>query len=235
MNLYHFQLISPEKAFLDEDESRHCIKVMRNLQGELIHGVDGAGTMYDARIESVTKGRVELALVQAYPGWGEHPFEVVLGISVLRQPDRFEWLAEKAVELGVTRLQPILSDRTVKSGLRIGRVQKIMLSAMKQCKRSRLPLIQEPVSLEDFIGEPFEGVSVIGWCEESFPVSEIFSKIKSAEKVRVLVGPEGGFGEAEVNLAMKAGFLSVSLGENRLRAETAGLHFLSTIKLLKGY
>lgn len=235
MNLFYFHVQSAGEAVLLEEEARHCIRVLRKKKGDDLFGVDGKGNMYKSRITGLGKNRVELKLIEKYDNWGEHPYEIVLGISVLRQADRMEWVIEKAVELGATRIQPLISKRTVKPGVRMARLQKILISAMKQCKRSRLPELNEPIALADFIEEPFEGISIVGWCEEESPLEKIADSLKGDQPIRLLIGPEGGFSQEEVEAAKDCGFQSVLLGENRLRAESAAIYLLSIVKFLKSY
>ena len=207
MNLFYFQLLDARKAYLEGEEAKHCVRVLRKKPGDRLIGVDGKGRKYNAVISGLGKNRVDLDLVESEEEWGEHGFRIELAISVLRKPDRLEWLAEKAVELGITHLRPLVTKRTVKPNLRLERLERIMISALKQCKRSRLPEVLPPQSLAEYLDEPFEGLSLIGWMEGALPVRDQEAAMQAHGAIRFLVGPEGGFDESEVEAARAAGFI----------------------------
>ncbi len=235
MNLFFLQKDSHGQFFLDETESRHCIKVLRHQLHDKLEGIDGLGNKYSCRITAINSKKVLLEIQETVPGWGEKPQEICLAVSPLRQRDRFEWAIEKAVELGVTRIQPLLCKRTIKTGFKLQRMESIALSALKQCKRSRMPDILEPMLIADYLDTSPKGMKLIGWCESSQPIQGYHDRIKSARAVHLLIGPEGDFSEEEVNMAKESGFLPLSLGENRLRTETAAIHLLGIIKYIQAW
>ena len=247
MHLFYLTEVSGEFAQLDEEETRHCLRVLRMKVGDTLEGIDGSGMAYTCVIVSVSKKEVSLHIRDRRENPGEHPFQIRLAISPLHKQDRFEWLVEKSVELGVTRITPLLTNRTVKTGLRADRLERIAISALKQCKRSRLPRIDLPTPWSVYLAslpqpQPDQSplrsdgsIGLLGWCESKTPIQNYEESIKKAISVDMVIGPEGDLTEDEVNQSLTLGFCPVSLGENRLRTETAGIHLLSVIKYLKQF
>ena len=235
MHLFFLAKIAENKAFLDEDDARHCIKVLRKKPGEPIDGVDGEGNYYRGIIESLGKDLLVMRIEEKIAGWGENDKEIICGISLLHKVDRFEWFIEKSVELGVTCIRPFISDRTVKLNIRPERIQKILISALKQCKRSRTPEFQAPVPFEDLVQE-FKTESIpklIPFCNAEKKLGSMESEIRKSQKVLFLIGPEGDFTQEEIDSATACGFKPVSLGTTIMRTETAALHMLSVIRYLQ--
>lgn len=235
MNLFLVQTNGNGGVFMDETESRHCIKVLRHQLHDTIMAIDGKGNQYSCRIIGITKKEVELEVLNKHENWGEKDQHIHLIISPLRQKDRFEWAIEKAVELGVNQITPILCNRTVKTGVKIPRLQTIVQSALKQSKRSSMPTIVAPLPIAACLQKAMDGVKMIGWCETEKPIQQLHDEIRNANTVHVLIGPEGDFSAEEVALAQEAGFREISLGTNRLRTETAAIHVLSIIKYIQGW
>lgn len=235
MNLFFVQKNGQGEVFMDEAESRHCIKVLRHQLHDIIQAIDGQGNQYNCRIADITKKQVQLEVVAKNENWGEKKQHIHLIISPLRQRDRFEWAIEKAVELGVNQITPVICKRTVKTGLKIPRLQTIAQSALKQSKRSLMPLIAEPISISACLAKPLGGTKIMGWCETQAPVQGLHDELRKAQTVHVLIGPEGDFDAEEAALAQGAGFREISLGTNRLRTETAAIHVLGIIKYIQGW
>lgn len=235
MTPFFFSEISENTGILTEEEARHCVKVLRLRRGDQVLGIDGRGKMYVGIIEELGKQRVEVRFHETHENWGEHPYRIAVWVSPLHKADRFEWLVEKCVELGATSFHPYVSKRTVKTGLRVGRLERIATSALKQCLRSRLPEIHEPVEFAEIPELATGDLKLFGWMEATEPLTELQKKIEGAKSLDLLIGPEGGFSEEEAAAAKAAGFLPISLGNNRLRTETAAIHTLSMVKTFKNY
>ena len=193
------------------------------------------GFYYETKVEALGRDLVELTILNREENYGEHPWNIEVAISPLRLTDHFEWLVEKAVEIGATKVQPIICDRTVKPTLKYARLTRIMKAALKQCKRSKLPELAELEDLEDWVEASSDGLQLIASCESAVPLSQLNDRIKNERSIRILIGPEGDFTERELEMAKEAGFQEVSLGTNRLRSETAAVYLLSVIKFLKSY
>ena len=234
MQSFYLRVTGANRAVLESEEARHCIKVLRKKPGETIIGVDGNGNRYVGRIEALGKDKVELRLESTEEGFGEHPYHIHLYFSPLRVQDRLEWFIEKAVELGVTDLHPVLMKHTVKKGFRHNRVEKIMIAALKQCLRSRLPVLNK---LEQFseidIGQ--DQFTLYANVEQEKNPEDYRQEIIASSDIALWIGPEGDFSKEELKALQEKGSIGVNLGVNRLRAETAAIHLLSVVKQMKGY
>ncbi len=217
---------------LGEEDSKHCVKVLRMAEGDTIEVVDGNGTLYTCRITMAHPKRCAIEVLDKAlqsPHWGHR---IVLGIAPTKNLDRIEWLAEKCVEMGVDRIIPLRCHNSERTVLKTERLKKIMISAMKQSLKTTLPQLDEMTPLEQVMAEPFDGTRCIAYCDEQLPREQrhtIASVYKAGCDVMVLIGPEGDFSPEEVQAATAAGFVPVTLGESRLRTETAGLMAVAAI------
>lgn len=233
MQVFWANVDQNHQLWLDETETRHCRKVLRHQVGDQINCIDGAGRYYLAIISSFTSDQHTLLAVESsITDWGEHGGNVVLGVSPLRLKDRFEWLIEKSVELGVNKIVPLRCERTdpYKAKFKPERLQTIMRTALKQCKRSRLPELAPLQDFSEWVTQPLSGPRFMAYCEESAHFVQYLTEIPSPPQLTILIGPEGDFTPEEVRQATGSGFTSISLGENRLRTETAAIYALSLVK-----
>jgi len=209
---------------LSEDESRHARKVLRVREEDLITVVDGAGGTHRVRVTEVGKKHVVGISEHRSEGEGEPARSLHIGLGILHQPARWETFLEKAVELGCTRVTPLQTERSQTSRLKRHRLEQIMISAMKQSGRSRLPVLDDPAPLDTLLGME-AGIRIL--CHEASSDARSPGQVlQDAEKddgVIVLIGPEGGFSDDEVAKAAEAGWETVWLGSRRLRAETAAM------------
>jgi 16S rRNA (uracil1498-N3)-methyltransferase len=211
---------APATITLDGEEGKHMTQVLRMRPGERCRVVDGKGNAYDVSILSVAHGRAECGVEHHHVRINEPAQHIVLGAGLLKNPSRFDYLVEKAVELGVSGIVPLVTERIIVRGGKTARWQKIAVAAMKQCGRSVLPLINDPVPLEKFFTmTPAEHLRLIPHERSSSP----FPVATTSSGVAICIGPEGGFTEEELQKALESGFIAVSLGPRRLRAETAAL------------
>jgi 16S rRNA (uracil1498-N3)-methyltransferase len=235
MTPFIFTAITEKSALLEGEEARHCMKVMRHRPGERVIGVDGKGQMLSCIILETHKDAVTLEIMEREAEWGEKPLQVWLAVSLLHKPDRFEWLMEKAVELGVNKIVPYVGKHTVKTGFRPDRMERIMLAALKQCMRSRLPELVDAQPLAQALQHLPADLRLMGHIEGEVIGDGIATQLRAARSVALLIGPEGDFAPEELSAAANAGFTHVNLGTNRLRSETATIHLLSVVKHLAGY
>lgn len=237
MQIFLIKIFSDRYGTMKGDEARHCVRVLRHKLGDEVHCIDGEGRKYLGEIRAIEKERVELKLSEPELGWGETTTHIRLGVSPLRLKDRFEWLLEKAVELGVDDLVPVTCHRThaYKGKWKPTRLRSIILAATKQAKRSKVPNLHSPIPLGDFVAEEQAQQRLMAYCEATRPVQELQQPLQQAQSVSLLIGPEGDFTEEEVELAQRHQFEVVSLGGNRLRTETAGAFALGAVKLFQGY
>lgn len=215
-----------------DDEARHAVRALRHGVGDEIEAVDGAGGRYRVRLTKADKRGAAGEVVAEARDVGEPPYGLTVGLGVLKTASRFETFVEKAVELGVTRIVPLVTERTETVRIKRNRLDNILVAALKQSGRSRLPVLGEPQSLEELLEEE-SGLRVL--CHESAePESALLRIVRDApawESATLLVGPEGGFSEAEVARAEASGWAVASLGPRRLRAETAALTAASAVML----
>lgn len=229
MELFYSQDIENGTVRLSQDESGHCIKVLRHKCSDEISVIDGQGTLYRCRITSDSYKGVEALILDSQCGWGAHPYNLHMAVCPTKNNDRFEWFAEKACEIGFDTLSPIIGDHSERKVLKIQRAEKILISAAKQSLKAAVPFVNEPVSVKEFIRQSAdsESLKLIAYCfeDEQHPRRSIRQVLESYQgtDVTIMIGPEGDFSKEEADLAMASGFIPVHLGDSRLRTETAAL------------
>ena len=228
MELFFSRDIEGGICRLDHDESGHCIKVLRHRCGDEISVIDGCGTLYRCRITADSHKGVEAMVLETTENWGGHPYRLHLAVCPTKNNDRYEWFAEKACEIGLDILSPVIGDHSERRVLKTARVEKILISASKQSLKAAVPVINEPVSVKEFISScDRDALKLIAYCfeDETIPRRSIKEVLDSYEgtDVVVMIGPEGDFSHEEATLALEAGFIPVHLGTSRLRTETAAV------------
>ena len=229
MELFYSQDIENGIIRLSQDESGHCIKVLRHKCSDEISVIDGQGTLYKCRITSDSHKGVEAVILNSQCDWGAHPYNLQMAVCPTKNNDRFEWFAEKACEIGFDTLSPIIGEHSERKILKIQRAEKILISAAKQSLKAAVPFVNEPVSVKDFIRQSSEsdGLKLIAYCfeDEQHPRRSIKQVLESYQgtDITIMIGPEGDFSKEEAQMAMSAGFIPVHLGDSRLRTETAAL------------
>ncbi|MCX8020673.1 MAG: 16S rRNA (uracil(1498)-N(3))-methyltransferase [Chitinophagaceae bacterium] len=209
-----------EKIVLDEENSRHAIQSLRLRKGEKIHLTNGKGMLATAELNDVMKKKCS-ATIHSLDNFPPPKHKITIAISLLKNTNRFEWFLEKATEIGVHEIIPMICERTVKTSVRMERFKAICVSAMLQSQQCRFPLLSAPKHFKEVIGLPCEGSRLIAHCYPSEKLN--LATLNCQENKVILIGPEGDFTGQEVEQALDYGFLPVSLGKNRLRTETAGL------------
>ena len=230
MELFFSRDIEGGICRLDHDESGHCIKVLRHRCGDEISVIDGCGTLYRCRITSDSHKGVEAMVLDSTENWGAHPYRLHLAVCPTKNNDRYEWFAEKACEIGLDELSPVIGEHSERRVLKTARVEKILVSASKQSLKAAVPVVNEPVSVKEFIKQneaTADTLKLIAYCfeDENIPRRSIKEVLDSFEgtDVIVMIGPEGDFSQEEATLALNAGFIPVHLGNSRLRTETAAV------------
>lgn len=235
MHLFLFQPTLTSECVLSPEESEHCVRVLRHHLGETIHGIDGKGNYYNGEIIQISKKEVVVSIKEKISNWGEKSTHIRLVVSPLKQKERFEWLIEKAVELGVNEIIPVICKRTITDNTKTERLQNLMLAALKQCKRSLMPTLHAPKPFDKALAFCENSLAFIAFCENSTPLQNYQPQISASENLTLFIGPEGDFTQQEVDLATQNGVIPVSLGDTRLRTETAGMYALSGLKWAKGF
>ena len=223
MQLFYAPEITTPLYTLPEEESGHCVRVLRLKEGDSLHITDGRGTLYRAEVEDAHPKRCTIRIVEEHPEWEKRPYGLTVAVAPTKNIDRIEWFVEKATECGIDRIVPILCDHSERKVVKEERLSKIAASAMKQSLKAYLPQIEPLTPIRQLLAEPFEGVKLIAHCEEDMERVFLGDVVKKGDNVLVLIGPEGDFSKEEIEAARKAGFREITLGNARLRTETAAL------------
>lgn len=212
---------------LPQDEATHAIRVLRMQPGDELFLIDGVGAFHRAEITLVTNKKCMYRIVETIPQQRSWNADICLAIAPTKMMERMEWMAEKTTEIGFDELAFLNCAFSERTKIRVDRIEKIVVSAVKQSHKALMPKIRDIQDIRAFITTPRPGRKFICHCYEEFPKKDLFGQLNAIsvtpEPVTILVGPEGDFSVNEVQLALDNGFESVSLGQSRLRTETAGL------------
>ncbi len=230
MQLFYISAIRGNSCVLSEEESWHCMKVLRLKEGDEINLTDGQGNKYHARLSKIHHKGCLVEITQTIPVPGR-PWHVHLAVAPTKNIDRYEWFLEKATEIGIDEITPLFCEHSEREIVKLQRLEKVLVSAMKQSLKAWLPKLNEPLKFREFITREFSGQKFIGYCETG-KESELLKTYQAGNNAVILIGPEGDFSKTEIELAAKSGFVPVSLGTSRLRTETAGIVACHTIELL---
>lgn len=231
MQLFFADNIESDICTLPPEESKHCVKVLRMGVGATLHLTDGQGSLCVARIvEPNDKGCV-VAIEERQPHYGQRNHYLHLAVAPTKNTARLEWLVEKAVEIGIDEISPIICEHSERTLLKSDRLEKIVVSAMKQSLKTYKPQINAPVPITEFLNRDFDGCKMVAHCEGDArtKLQEVYNPGSPAV---VLIGPEGDFSEHEINQALRCGYRPITLGPCRLRTETAALYAVVAINFL---
>lgn len=221
MELYYTTDITKENAVLSEDESIHCIRILRHKVGDEIYFTDGNGGFYKSKITNAHPKRCELAIIHKKEK-EKRDYHLHIAIAPTKSIDRTEFFVEKSVEIGIDEITFLKCERSERKDVKIERIKKIAVSAMKQSKKAFLPVINPTVSFREFIQQHNISEKYIACLDETHQKGLVDISKKEKEYL-MLIGPEGDFSPTEVKSAIGEGFKSLSLGENILRTETAAI------------
>ncbi len=224
---YEPAVSGPGHFTLSEESSKHCTQVLRMKAGERITLTNGMGLAYTASILSEDKRKTVVLLQQPELQTPVSP-AIHLAISLLKNTSRFEWMLEKATEIGVASIQPLITQRTEHTRFRSDRMNGIVVAAMLQSQQAWLPKLYEPCSFEEIMSQPPVAQQLIAYCGEGHKY--LMKELPYSSETRMLIGPEGDFTEDEFQQALKKNFTAVGLGETRLRTETAGIVAVSLLR-----
>ena len=263
MELFFADDIAGGRVRLDAEESVHLVRVLRHRAGDEVSVIDGRGTLYRCVLEVADARGAEARVVEEQPGFGAHPYHLTMAVCPTKNIDRYEWFVEKATEVGVDVIVPVIGERSERRVLKTERLRRITLSAAKQSLKAAVPAVAEPCTVRDFIADaPADALKLICYCFDDvprIPISEGLSRQVAAaanlrfahpsqpdgwappvheatgghgfagsttcpaDSIYILIGPEGDFSPEEAALARENGWVPVSLGESRLRTETAAV------------
>lgn len=222
MNIFFSRDVHGSQVILDPVESQHCIKVLRQGAGDSITIVDGKGTFMEGIISVPDPKACVVSVSKSEYEYGKRNYHLHVAIAPTKNIERFEWFLEKATEIGVDEITPIICQRSERKILREDRLEKLIISAMKQSVKAYLPVLHPMVAFQKFTSASFPGNRLIAHCIESEKQDLIRIK-NTGNRFTILIGPEGDFSETEVEMAVAKGYSPVSLGSSRLRTETAGV------------
>ena len=231
MHIFYTPDISGNNYTLNETESKHCVRVLRLDKGDEITLVDGCGGYFTAEIADPNPKRCLVNVIKSELNFGLRNFQIHVAIAPTKNIERMEWFLEKATEIGISRVIPILCQHSERKEIKHERLEKVMVSAMKQSLKAYLPQLDDLTKLSDLINQPFEGLKFIAHCGEQHR-ELLKNRIVPNHNYLILIGPEGDFSPEEIELALKSGFQAVSLGDSRLRTETAGVVACHTLNLM---
>ena len=230
MSLFYAPYIETNPV-LPEEESAHAIRVLRLNEGDELSITDGKGFFYRAVIAGAHPKHCEVNIIETYPQTHLRPFQIHIAVSPTKQIDRMEWFVEKAAEIGIDAITFLNCRYSERQEIKTARLEKILISAMKQSQKALLPQLTGMTTFQEFIKKPFAGSKFIAHCEDS--AKSLLKQIYPAgENALILIGPEGDFSNEEISAAIEHGFQPITLGQSRLRTETAALVACHTIHLL---
>lgn len=232
MQLFFQPDINQDSSFhiFDKEESRHLIKVLRKKIGDQIFLTNGNGFLSVAEITSDHEKRCEVRIVSSEKKNKNWKYQLHLGIAPTKLNDRFEWFIEKATEIGIDEITPIICDRSERKIIKLDRLEKVAIAAMKQSLQTFLPKINPATHLSDFINNSSAQCKLMAHCENHERLE--LKNIPVAKSYEVLIGPEGDFSPNEIELALQHQYKPLSLGINRLRTETAGIVICQSISMI---
>ncbi len=223
MNLYYCPDIQTDIYNLPEEEARHAVQVLRSKVGERVQLIDGKGGFFEAEIAEIGKKFCTVRVLSKNENYGKRPFQLHIAAAPTKNIDRYEWFLEKATEIGIDKISPLLCDFSERKIIKNERLEAVTIAAMKQSYKAYKPDISELTKFSDFIkNTKFEGQKFIAHCYES-EKKHLKNIYKSGSDALILIGPEGDFSPKEIALAKQHGFTEISLSPARLRTETAAV------------
>lgn len=225
MQLFYAPDISPESRLymLTEEEAKHCLRVLRLGPGDRFHMTDGRGAMYEVELTSANVRQCAVRILECRAEFEKRPYRLHMAVAPTKNADRFEWFVEKATELGVDVITPLLTAHCERKVIKRERLEKVATGAVKQSLKAYHPRIDELIPYYKMIEAPFEGKKLIAYCEPGGEKRLLRDCVAAGEDVLILIGPEGDFSPEEVAAAYRNGFTGLSLGRSRLRTETAAV------------
>jgi 16S rRNA (uracil1498-N3)-methyltransferase len=221
---------SVESFFFDREESKHIIKVLRKKDTDILFVTNGLGIIFKTIITLASDSKCTVKVL-SYEKMPEPKARLHLAVAPTKMNERYEWFLEKATEIGIHEITPILCEHSERKVIKADRFDKILLSAMKQSGQFFLPQLNEAIPFKEFISKNIDGQKFIAHCEESNK-SSLKDLVETNQNITILIGPEGDFSEKEIELALQNKYLPVSLGNTRLRTETAAIVACHTVVLM---
>lgn len=231
VQLFYTPGINSNEYTLDEQESKHCIKVLRMQTGDKLNLIDGKGNLYFAEITQANFRACQLRVYEVNSEFEKRNYRLHIAIAPTKNIERFEWFLEKATEIGIDEITPIISEKSERKQINAERLERIIISAMKQSIKAYKPKLNEEISFKNFLAQDSGTNRYIAHCidSEKQALQNLYQKNTDAI---ILIGPEGDFSPQEVKTAIEKGYAPISLGNSRLRTETAGVVACHTVNLI---
>jgi 16S rRNA (uracil1498-N3)-methyltransferase len=232
MQLFYFKDINEYSTSFsfDKEESKHIVKVLRKNTGDILFVTNGLGVLFKTEITIASDSKCTVTVL-SFEKQEQSGYFLHLAVAPTKMNDRYEWFLEKATEIGIQEITPIFCDHSERKVIKTERFDKILLSAMKQSNQYYLPILNEPIPFKEFVKKQFNGQKFIAHCEET-DKKTLKSALKANEDCTILIGPEGDFSVKEIEIALENQFIPISLGNTRLRTETAALVACHTVVLM---
>lgn len=231
MNVFYLPTAQLGTISFPEEESKHIVKVLRMKEGDRFCVTDGNGSLYDAELVDAHPKRAAAELSNQRQGYDIRDFKVSIAIAPTKLNERTEWFLEKATEIGIDEVKLFASYHSERRTANVERFKKIIVAAMKQSVKSKMPVIEDMVAFDKLVRQDYDGQKFIAWIDDDV-TEQLCDLYRKGENALVLIGPEGDFSKEEVALAKENGFVPVSLGKARLRTETAAVVACHTIQLI---
>lgn len=226
MQLFYAPDLTPPLYTLSEEESKHCVRVLRLGYGDTLHITDGRGNLFCCELTNADPRRCTVRVVETRSAWEKLPYALTMAVAPTKNADRFEWFLEKATEVGVGTIVPLDAEHSERRVYKPERGERVITAAMKQSLKAYRPELRPLTPLREAVSAPFEGRKFIAHCapaQSSAGKAYLPSTLRPGEAALVFIGPEGDFSPEEIAFALANGFEEITLGTQRLRTETAAL------------
>lgn len=221
-----------QTLMLPESDSQHCVRVLRHRAGDVIDVIDGRGTLYRCRLVDTHTKHTAVEIVERLSQPLTWSYNITIAVAPTKLMDRNEWMVEKLVELGVNRIVPLLCEHSERKEIKLERLEKIAVSAMKQSLKATLPVIDNMMTLKQFTNTLGDEDRFVAYCDKNIERVLLSHACEQNHDTVVLIGPEGDFSPSEIDMLLKNRFRPVSLGDCRLRTETAAINACDTIHIV---
>ena len=218
-----------EEFQFDREESKHIVKVLRKKEGDTLYITNGKGYLFTASIEVADHNKCRVKVLDAKKKYPKR-YRLHLAVAPTKNNSRYEWFLEKVTEIGVDEITPLICERSERTSIKTERMEKVIQTAMKQSLRTYLPKLNKPTTFEEFIKNEHQGLLFIAHCEDDEKM-DMKRRIAPDTNITLLIGPEGDFTSTEIKKAYQEHFIPVSLGDSRLRTETAAIVGCTTVTL----
>lgn len=229
---YHPEVSNDDKEVVfQKEESKHIVKVLRKKEGDLLHITNGQGWIFETELIAAGQNSCTARIVSARED-APSPYFLHMAVAPTKMNDRYEWFLEKATEIGIHEITPIICDHSERKVVKLNRFERVLQSALKQSLHTRFPGLNEPLTFKEFLEKEHSGQKFIAHCEDDAQKNLLSKQLQPRGHATILIGPEGDFSVEEISLAKEKGWKPVSLGHSRLRTETAAIVACHTAALI---